>query len=489
MKNVYLTGCLSLLLCSSSFSQEVGSVLIDSSFHYAVSPTAVIDPNEDDYSRNTDKDLYTYDAQNRLVEKRHYSYDISVAKHFYTDRTEYAYDLKGNKILDFSYRHLNRILVPYERYDYVYGPDGQETMSKFEHFQVTSNDPYIATRRWYKRLDLDADTAYEEVLVWHNGLEKWVYDFAMKKKFTTDPSTIILEEERSFLNLNSSRWELSQKYVYGYDAKNNRIVSIQYSWDATGKQWKESSKTKYVYSVKDQEIEQEISRWDNNSNNWYPYSKFVKDYDNKGNLSLNSEYYYNQKWIEIERHEYCKDFHGNETCNIYFHYNSTLGQLELSGSSVKASHLYDDKHRLIERRDTIWSEKGKAWVPYQIYTYHYNDLVGKRFDWIQLWNQTDNRWYNNTVDIHYYSAPIRLSTFQNDVDTSSSSIHFFPNPAKDVLYVSNAELKSEYSIYTLEGKLLLSGRLEKNTIELGSLSKGTYAIKIESSTPKLLVKE
>lgn len=55
----------------------------------------------------------------------------------------------------------------------------------------------------------------------------------------------------------------------------------------------------------------------------------------------------------------------------------------------------------------------------------------------------------------------------------------FPNPANDVLNITKVSSKSSYKIYSVDGKLINSGNVKENKVNVSKLSKGVYLITIE----------
>ncbi|MDT3405994.1 UNVERIFIED_CONTAM: chitodextrinase [Pseudacidovorax intermedius] len=58
-----------------------------------------------------------------------------------------------------------------------------------------------------------------------------------------------------------------------------------------------------------------------------------------------------------------------------------------------------------------------------------------------------------------------------------TDVKLYPNPAKDVLNISNAPVK-EYKIFDMGGKLIQSGQIERGAVNISSLVKGVYTISI-----------
>lgn len=66
------------------------------------------------------------------------------------------------------------------------------------------------------------------------------------------------------------------------------------------------------------------------------------------------------------------------------------------------------------------------------------------------------------------------------VDTETTKFKIYPNPAKDILFVRNASVKSAYTIYDITGRVVLKGNLINGEIKVSSLSKGVYVISLNT---------
>ncbi len=58
-----------------------------------------------------------------------------------------------------------------------------------------------------------------------------------------------------------------------------------------------------------------------------------------------------------------------------------------------------------------------------------------------------------------------------------TDVKLYPNPAKDVLYISNST-NEDYRIFDMGGKLINSGKLERGSVNVSGLIKGAYLIQI-----------
>lgn len=85
------------------------------------------------------------------------------------------------------------------------------------------------------------------------------------------------------------------------------------------------------------------------------------------------------------------------------------------------------------------------------------------------------------------------ATAREEVSNNQISFNLYPNPVKgDVLNISNLEVDSTYTIYNMVGQELGKGKIENESIYVGSLSAGTYLIEVSNAngaTSKRFIKQ
>ena len=85
------------------------------------------------------------------------------------------------------------------------------------------------------------------------------------------------------------------------------------------------------------------------------------------------------------------------------------------------------------------------------------------------------------------------STAREEVSNNQISFNLYPNPVKgDVLNISNLEVDSTYTIYNMVGQELGKGKIESESIYVGSLAAGTYLIEVSNAngaTSKRFIKQ
>lgn len=66
-----------------------------------------------------------------------------------------------------------------------------------------------------------------------------------------------------------------------------------------------------------------------------------------------------------------------------------------------------------------------------------------------------------------------------------TDIRLYPNPAKDILYISNSE-SEEYKIFDMGGKLISSGKLQRGSVNVSGLIKGAYTLQIGETSKRFI---
>lgn len=66
-----------------------------------------------------------------------------------------------------------------------------------------------------------------------------------------------------------------------------------------------------------------------------------------------------------------------------------------------------------------------------------------------------------------------------------TDIKLFPNPVKDILYVSNTT-SEDYKIFDMGGKLVDSGKLQRGSVNVSALIKGAYTIQVGESAKRFI---
>ena len=85
----------------------------------------------------------------------------------------------------------------------------------------------------------------------------------------------------------------------------------------------------------------------------------------------------------------------------------------------------------------------------------------------------DVKWGNETMEVECVDSGLE--------DTSKDLLKIYPNPAKDMLFVEGAEYDSDVMIFDTYGRVVKEEKLKSNSIDISSLTTGTYIITITTN--------
>ncbi|MGG7466632.1 DUF7619 domain-containing protein [Chryseobacterium arthrosphaerae] len=96
--------------------------------------------------------------------------------------------------------------------------------------------------------------------------------------------------------------------------------------------------------------------------------------------------------------------------------------------------------------------------------------------------------FSNTARIYFdYNAPIITNTYTtsvagtlatSEIKNDKNTIGIHPNPVKDILYIKSSDEVIKAEIYDTAGRIINSMGTKNNTVDVSSLSKGNYWIKL-----------
>lgn len=99
------------------------------------------------------------------------------------------------------------------------------------------------------------------------------------------------------------------------------------------------------------------------------------------------------------------------------------------------------------------------------------DLVGDSSEDIAGWDP-----YYGAGRVNAYNALQRVLSVNN---VKVKSYYFYPNPATNILYLSEKLNGSQYQIYNNLGQLMLTGKIIDNKLNMSSIMKGSYVLKVQ----------
>ncbi|WP_288438065.1 fibronectin type III domain-containing protein [uncultured Chryseobacterium sp.] len=87
---------------------------------------------------------------------------------------------------------------------------------------------------------------------------------------------------------------------------------------------------------------------------------------------------------------------------------------------------------------------------------------------------------------------VKISKLPVPNSLNQADIHIYPNPVSSVLYIKNISFKAQYKIYSAAGRLISTGIILNNAIDVSNLIHGMYMIEIEDggvTVQKKFIKE
>lgn len=86
-------------------------------------------------------------------------------------------------------------------------------------------------------------------------------------------------------------------------------------------------------------------------------------------------------------------------------------------------------------------------------------------------------------EVEDYTVNISATARPEDTSVATLSFTLYPNPVKsDLLNIANLEEGASYRVFNLMGQELAKGKIENNTVYVGSLKAGAYLIEITTGT-------
>jgi hypothetical protein len=64
---------------------------------------------------------------------------------------------------------------------------------------------------------------------------------------------------------------------------------------------------------------------------------------------------------------------------------------------------------------------------------------------------------------------------------NTKSLQVFPNPAKDILNISNVAANASYEIFNAAGQIVSKGNIGTGKVAVNQLSKGVYFISVDNN--------
>lgn len=96
--------------------------------------------------------------------------------------------------------------------------------------------------------------------------------------------------------------------------------------------------------------------------------------------------------------------------------------------------------------------------------------------------------YAVSYTLNYYmkqTGNCPLGVYINEHKNTFNDCNIFPNPAEELINITTNLIVSHFDIFSLTGKIVLSGTAKNNTVDISSITKGTYILNIYSTDNKV----
>lgn len=328
-------------------------------------------------------------------------------------------------------------------------------------------------------------------------------------------------------------WEMSSKITYTYDSNGNLIkltmeqwnagtnlwdkyIIISYTlnsdatikeaitqmWGMFGDGWSNSSKISYTYNGSKKILTETTMTWMMVS--WLENRIETNTYDTNGNLIkiITQGYdFLTQQMKNSSQHTYSYNSDGTENQSIVQTWNA-LNQWE---NTSRMTNTYNASKQITAMLSENWVSD--AWMNVSKMTLTYNTNGSVKETLSETW-QTD-KWVNSFKDISSYSPQGELevdlsqewnatlvqwenqmrttyhynTTGFQPVESAGNVSKVFPNPFEDQLTIEYGSLdENGIQVFNSTGQLVKSLKSTSSVtrVNLGSLNKGVYIMKIKS---------
>lgn len=320
-----------------------------------------------------------------------------------------------------------------------------------------------------------------------------------KDSYTYDNKEKLLSGILQSWSNESSSWENIYKNIYTYDTSENLLSHIKQNWDTANIAWVNYIKISYIYDASEYIVSDLSQAWSNGNSSWVNMYKNNYTYDASGNrLSQIYEAWITEydDWLNIEKLILSYDDSGNILTKFSQTWNTGINDWE---DNARRSYAYDDSGNLL--RDLLefwipdmsnWRNKSKMDCEYD---YDTQKVAGNHYTWLgQQWISIEGliyltvfdnflySSYNNHKAEAYYSS--YLTAIHDDAGHDKVSNSFcFPNPAKDLVTVSNPfGNEANLKIFNINWKQVKAIQLstDQQQISIQNLSPGMYLFVIQS---------
>ena len=285
---------------------------------------------------------------------------------------------------------------------------------------------------------------------WDKDMGMWVNLYKMI--YTYDASKNVLTQKTQ-MDMGAG-WADFTMTTNTYNANGQLIKSLGQAMDLLTMQMKDANQTTYSYNADGTENQSVSQEWNSTSAAW------------KNSMRSTNTYNASKKLTLVLTEDFTADVWVNDTKSI----------LSYNTNGLVSEALYQD-----------WDATAAAWVDTDkdIFTYNANGSVNQMT--VMEWKKDQSKWENQSRLTYTYP----IATFVDPAIADLDQLLVFPNPFNNVITIENTTLKEfNLQIYNANGQLVKSIENEHpfSTINLASLNKGVYFLKVVSPESQKVLK-
>lgn len=302
----------------------------------------------------------------------------------------------------------------------------------------------------------------------------------------------------SYWSENLKTWEKTWKDDYTYDTNGKNTVILEYKWNTSSSSWQYNWKQQNTFDSNGNQTNLIEYYWNSYNSNWYEYSKTETTYDAYGNLAIEIDYDWNdslQTVVPTYKDFYNTDNFGYTITDYEYVWNLKTSDWDLDW---KGEYFFDNKWNPTKEEYYWLDSYTKSFYNYSRYEYSYNmsynltDICKSPFftpypdfnekvvniptEYKKFYINNDTKNLDQTRKALYYYSEFNVSsTDKPDID----KVRVFPNPVSNQLIISVPGNSTQFDLYDLQGRKIMSETLNgSGIVNMNDLTKGIYLYKI-----------
>lgn len=223
------------------------------------------------------KEVYTYDAFDRLTEEISYYFESALNQWTPSYRSQYAYSTNGMLIAETGsqWDDVTNQWQPMSRIDYTYNTSNVLVTEISSYWDGFSNNWMPSSKSEYSYLSNgEVNTILYYFYDWSA-----VWQLIGKEEYTYNSSNQLLHFIYSLYDSFTLTWQQETKTAYVYNASGDMAQSTEYYWESSLNNWISTHKMEYTYGTSGT-LQYEIAYdFDDLSNSWIPSYKVDYNYN------------------------------------------------------------------------------------------------------------------------------------------------------------------------------------------------------------------